>query len=73
MATTQDFFPHIMSMNITNNKQDNIPATSIVTPTPCLNDCPALSAFLVCTLAMNLPDSPAPYMDYAPIIPPNIH
>jgi hypothetical protein len=65
--------PHIISMDITNVSQDMIPATSFFSPTPCLYNCPTPSAFLLCTLAANIPDNLAPYMHCAPLVPPDIH
>jgi hypothetical protein len=65
--------PHIISMDITNVSQDMIPVTSFFSPAPCLHNCPTPSAFLLCTLAVNIPDNLAPYMDCAPLIPPDIH
>jgi hypothetical protein len=65
--------PHLISMGITNVAQDMIPATSLLTPTQCINDCPTPSAFLFCTLAVNIPDTLTPYMDCTPLIPPDIH
>ena len=65
--------PHITSMDITNVAQDMIPATSSFSPTPCLHNCPIPYAFLLCTLAVNIPDNLAPYMDCAPLIPLDIH
>ena len=65
--------PHLISMDITNVAQDIIPATSLLTLTPCINYCPTPSAFLFCTLAVKIPDTLTPYMDCTPLIPPDIH
>jgi hypothetical protein len=60
-------------MDITDVAQDMIPATSLFTTTQCCNDCPTPFQFLLCTLAVNIPDNLAPYMDCAPLFPPDIH
>ena len=61
-------FLHVVSGDIANAAQDMILATPLFLSTQCFKNCSTPFLLLFCTLAVNLPDNLAHYLDSAPVI-----